>query len=1607
MGSISARADLGVTSVASGLASVSGAAQCDGVLLPAATVHLFNGEDLVATTTADATGQFAFPGAAVGVYTVRVSSGSTVCGYQVTLQPATTNGWPTGPNDPTLSPLAVKTGAGCPRDIKNNHSWTTAALLDGLSATPAPATVDECLYRQDQSAWFKVPIQPGSKVQVSLTNLPANYDLTLYKDIAAALQSPVSTPSGLARVSAEFAPDAASSDAYAPDAYSPDAYSPDAYSPDAYSPDAYSPNAYSPDSYSPDNQVQNAQTTSAVAGSTPIPAAYASAQTRSLIGVSAQDGTASESITRYTWDNTTNVYVRVRGRNGAFSLAQPFHLAVTVLSGGCGAVSSVAALTAGTTPSLVSATSGGYSSIILWDSSRASRMEGWTADDLSAVSAHLNALAAQTAGVVVDVGQDDLVKAANLQADATTTCAFTKNLVGLEIKRIITGYRALNPLKYVVIVGNDGLIPFFRHPDQAGLANERNFVPPVLSNTASQAAINLGYVLSQDRYGSSTDLSMSDHTLPLPDLAVGRLIERPADINGLIDAYLSTPPDGVVPSSGLATGYDFFADAATAIAGQLSAGTSNPTDTLIQTSGPPTVAGGAWTADQLRSKLLGARHDMVFLGAHFSAFSAEAADFSTHLLASEVAGSTLDWSNVIVFSEGCHSGYNTVDHDAPPIPMIEPDFPQAFAQKHATLIAGSGYQYGDTDFVEYGERLYLQLSKQLRMGSGPVSVGQALVNAKQAYLRDTPQWRGIHEKTLLESTLYGLPQLMVNMPGSRLAPAADSSVVSATTPAVGKPGSVLGLTSADLSVQSTLTAHTVTLNSTAGPAAPLTATYFSGSNGQMVNPSEPVLPLETRNVTAPGPLSGTAATLRGVGFRGGSYTDNPTGGPVLPLTDAPATELRGLHSFFSSSVMYPVLPWRVNYFDLPRGGQATRLNVTPAQYVSSGPASRTGTLRSYSAMNFRLYYSDPALSTKTYGKNSGYLGNVPAMAAAPAISRISAVPSADGQSIAFRVNVEGDPSAGIQQVWITYTATGPACSGGLNPCAGQWQPLDLVQDGDDSTMWTATLPLGGTAAGDVRYLVQAVNGAGVVGTATNLGAYYVPQPRVASTSAPKTSTSLSFSSAPAGGAYRDRASFTAVLTAGGAPVSGRPVAFEFGPQRLQAVTDGNGTASVTFPLLQSPGSYVVRAAFEEAQDLLGSATESTFTIARQNTTLTLSGGSAHYSDSTAVVATLADQSSPTPRRLREQTVMVIVTQGASSWVLPVVTDELGRAPLGQLPLSPGGYTVTAYFSGTIPIPTSSGVVPLTLNNDRYSASSATLNGGLTIAPEPATLTYTGDTIASTSGPIHLAASVSQESDDAPGDITTAQTSFAIKDSNGVVVLQSTTAVAADGTSSTSIAAPPAGVYRIESSVSGNFSSGVASVPLVVFDPAASTTGSGSVPTTLPPPNDTATLDFNLKYEPSATRPSGTLHVTRGLATASPAAPVTSPSAPTTTLTPSTTLTPATTATPAPTAAPAPVAPTSCQGAAVDPNGPVDFQATGFDWVAITGATAQFQGVGTINGCGRYLVAGTATQGAAPATSTFEVHIWDASHSFDAPLLLVTGTLSTGQITIVRPAPSAP
>ena len=119
-------------------------------------------------------------------------------------------------------------------------------------------------------------------------------------------------------------------------------------------------------------------------------------------------------------------------------------------------------------------------------------------------------------------------------------------------------------------------------------------------------------------------LSLGGTRFPVPDLAVGRLVETASEASGMIDAYLN--PDGsvktVTPATSLVTGYDFIADSAQAVKSQLELGTG---------AGPRTrLIGAGWTADELRAYLLGTKHyDTVYLAGHFDANALLAADFAT------------------------------------------------------------------------------------------------------------------------------------------------------------------------------------------------------------------------------------------------------------------------------------------------------------------------------------------------------------------------------------------------------------------------------------------------------------------------------------------------------------------------------------------------------------------------------------------------------------------------------------------------------------------------------------------------------------------------------------------------------------------------------------------------------------------------------------------------------------------------------------------------------------------------------------------------------------------------------------------------------------------
>ena len=1186
---------------------------------------------------------------------------------------------PSSLTDATLTALATGSSgtsefSRCIRIGLGNDAWTRALRLDLLPDSVSPdvqaAQVSQELDLAGQSRWYKFSVEPNSQLVITLTDLPANYDLTVYKDIAAEWDSLLTLDDmeDLVSLTAEFAPDAFSPDAFSPDAFSPDAFSPDAFSPDAFSPDAFSPDAFSPDAFSPDAFSPDAFSPDAFS-----PDAFSSAQMRSLIAVSAFNGKAGEGVQLNTWENSGDFYIRVRGRNGIFVPGESFTLNVLQTTGSCGNVTNDLAASTHT------AVSNNFNTIILADFGR---MTG----DLTAMQARLADLAArpEVSGVLVDVGTDARVADANSQADLYPACPYAKNLVAFSIKEIVDSYRELNPLAYIVIIGNDDVIPFFRHPDQALLANERNYVPPVQDATASQASLRLGYVLGQDRYGTTVELSSKSDTLPLPDLAVGRLVETPAQVITMLDAYLSTS-DGVVaaPSSALVTGYDFLEDSANAISDELTIGLGSTVTELITPRDVAPTDDLSWTADQLRDLLLNNRYDIGFLAGHFSANSALAADYSTRLLSSELAASTVDMTNSLIFSAGCHSGYNIVDSHGVPNVTAEPDWAQAFAMKGATLIAGTGYQYGDTDFIEYSERLYLEFSQALRAGTGPVAIGQALVAAKQTYLAETQELRPLHEKSLIEATLFGLPMLRIEMPAGRGDDAAESSIVESTSPFTSNPGQTLGLTYADVTIAPDLTQVNVPLTIIGAEGEEVdsaTASYFTGSDGVLSNTAEPTLPLESFNV-------GVADTvLRGVGFRGGSFSDMAE---FLPLTGAATTEIRGVHTPFVSTVFYPMQPYQVNYYGQLVAGMngAVQFNVTPAQFLSDNAGSLTGTLRQFDSMAFRLYYSD-------YIAQSAVSGNVPALAAPPSISQVEAFPG-EGD-VTFRVRVVGDPSAGIQEVWVTYT--------GSDDLAGQWQSIDLTQSSNDSTVWNATLALDDVPAGDVRFIVQAANGVGLVSAATNLGAYYSG---LGTATGDLLETAVSLQSPPASGAYGTKITASAVLTAAGEPIANQFLTFRAGSQTRTVATDVNGVATAELALLGIPGQSELAVTFGGDMVYQASFDTADFTITKQATSLTLTPSSATITlgESAPFVATLTDVAG---RPFGQKTVFFIITGDNGSYAEAVITDFAGRASLSALPLPAGTYAVDVYFSGTIPLPGGS----LNLVDSRYSP--ATTTGSLTI-----------------------------------------------------------------------------------------------------------------------------------------------------------------------------------------------------------------------------------------------------------------------------------------------------
>jgi hypothetical protein len=1186
----------------------------------------------------------------------------------------------------------------------DNDSWVRALdipLSPDSSGEISFGGESGYLDRAGNARWFRFTVQAGARATLDLSNLPQDFDLFLFKDIAQAFQEleGASDVDGLNRLGAEFAPSTFAPSTFAPSVFAPSTFAPDAYSPSQFAPSTFAPSLFAPSLFAPSTFAPSTFAPSTFAPSTFAPSTFApstfapstfapstfapsifapenfvSAQLRSLIAVSAITGTGTERVIADTWNNTGNFYVRVSGKNGAFDLAQAFNLAVELKGVDCSGVAPL--------PGPANASAGGYRSIILWDSARiAGDSENSTAE-IDALGTNLQALAArpEVDGVIVDLATYDHVQALHAQADANTACPYAENLTAAAIKSVIDDYRDLNPgMEYVVLVGGDGHIPFYRGPDQSQLGPEQDYDPPMANDTQSQSALRLNYILGQDYYGAETILSLRDGSLPLPSLAVGRLVETAVDMNTVLEAYLATP-GGVIstPTATLVTGYDFLTDTANAIQAELVAATAGGrNDTLITAADISPDDERSWTADDLRRELLDEGEDIVFLAGHFSANSALAADYTTTALTTELVSSDVDLSNALVYSAGCHSGYNIVNPEIVPGVTLSLDWPQAFARKGATLIAGTGYQYGDTDFIEYGERLYLAFTRELRTGSGPVSIGKALVRAKQDYLETTPDLRGLHRKSVIISTLFGLPMLSVDLPGR--IPADEPSPAVSPTLVSGGPGEVLGLRSADINFlfeagADGLLVEKVEQLKNIETGDTLNAFYLEGADGIISYPAEPTLPLVTRDVRAAG------LSLRGVGFRGGSWQQILR----LPLTGAATTELRGVHTPFSSPVLFPMRLATPNYFDALTGGGSTLLHVTPTQHRVDNVGDFDAIRRQFDTLDYRLYYSD---NTQTYGPN------LPALASAPTFSGVTA--TADGADVVFSANVVADPSAGVHAVWVTYTDGGDM--------SGDWISVDLEQDPEVSTLWSYRLQGAVGAFDRLDFVVQAVSGTGLVTLDDNFGAFY----RIGGTGG-EFDTEMTVSG-PVTGIYGDSVSLNATLSSGQIPIQGASVIFTIGGSGRAGITNGDGDVTVELPITATPGGYAVIASFAGDADYAPSSASQDIAVDKAATGLDLQLGQQSIGTDGIDPGVSADLTDQFGTPLLQRTVyFTLVNAAGDLWTFPVITDKTGRADLPRLLLPAGDYELTVRFLGDIPTPAGVQV----LDDPVYEASAA--NATLTL-----------------------------------------------------------------------------------------------------------------------------------------------------------------------------------------------------------------------------------------------------------------------------------------------------
>ena len=662
-----------------------------------------------------------------------------------------------------------------------------------------------------------------------------------------------------------------------------------------------------------------------------------------------------------------------------------------------------------------------------WGADRTEKLE----NELIKLSYHV-----RVAGIPVYVEEDEAVASAYESWDLNLQDPQMANDVAKHIKELIDAkLKEYAGIKYIIILGDDRIIPFYRISDNT----DKPFRPErwqtvdeyhkVYIDSAVGSAFHNKMFLTDNIYATDRPMEWktADVIIPelfLPGIPIGRLVENPGDISAVIAAFYQK--EYVYPDKIFVTGYDFLSDSASGCSSTLENKTKGTTTNVISQK--------VITDDYfktIKDELLNTSNNIVLLFQHaeHDLFNIPKYQVGSENITSQNISSAAGLNGSIVCSLGGHSGLNV----PPNASSDDFDLAQAFAQKGVlAYIAPTSYSIGLQRTIGAHELLITYFTQYLCEG---MDVGTALTRAKQEYWATNYDISYIDEQVLETTTLYGLPMARINIP--RPNTYYNESGMKIMSFEQGKPDIlVISPTYTRINISTMLT---------------LPITYYKSESGELfLEPNAPIQPKEIR-IFYPTPTR----MLHGAVLTSAKYTVKS----IIPLIDVYMQSPVQIGKSGSPVIdnWCPAQIFKLKTLCYPQAPTESRqyLIVVTGQY--RGPTCVTPSLvgreeRLYDELSFQLYYASPDAETKP-----------------PVIMDVSTTMIND--MINITVNVRD--KSGIRRVLVTYTD--------INGGWEEWRSKECKHEEDD--LWVCGI----SAKEEIEFFVQAVDNNGNVAVGEQRG----------------------------------------------------------------------------------------------------------------------------------------------------------------------------------------------------------------------------------------------------------------------------------------------------------------------------------------------------------------------------------------------------------------------------------------------------------------------------------------------------------------------------------------